>query len=318
MRIAPLSAGGFRAQGRTRCGCASPPSARGGPGRRWPGGVSASATAAAEVAASAATGVERRDRSGVVAAAPLPRVLNFCLHVLGIRNHRRQNSDCQTHLVLRCPGDSTEGKIVDGIGARATQHSARSSEDADVSAARAADANNILSDVHCKNKPSHSPRHGSPHHRPAAKGANSEVDDVDCGNIVIASKYALKVSRCETEKILFPERHRLDISVHSDVDVRPLWINQGRHCCGRGVAKVVEEMSASSAMSIPQSFWLLFSLGRSSFCDSSKSISQGFSSSLVSVSPSVTRRSAPATVTVTTATAAAAAAQPWTQNLVTQ
>ena len=66
--------GGIRAQGRTRCGCASPPSARGGPGRRWPGGVSASAAAAAEVAASAATGVERgrtplRRRCGRAVAA---------------------------------------------------------------------------------------------------------------------------------------------------------------------------------------------------------------------------------------------------------
>ena len=114
---------------------------------------------------------------------------------------------------------------MDGIGARATQHSATSAEDAHVSAARAADANNFLFDVHYKNEASHSPRHGSPHHRPAAKAANSEVDDVDCGDVVTASKYALKVRRCESVKVLFPERHRLDASIHSDVDVRPFWIN---------------------------------------------------------------------------------------------
>ena len=74
MRIAPLSAGGFRAalDGRA-VERASPPSARGDTGQRWSGGVAAAAAAAAaaKAAASAATGVERGRtslRAGIVAA----------------------------------------------------------------------------------------------------------------------------------------------------------------------------------------------------------------------------------------------------------
>ena len=236
MCITPLGAGIFRAALDGRAAeCASPPSARGDPGRRWPGGVAAAvaaAAAAAKVAASAATGVERgrtplrRRCSRAVAAR-----FKFLPARFGCQTERSAADDeilaVNTHLVLRCPGDSTQGEIVDGIGALASQHSARSAENAHVSAARAADANDFLLDVHCKNEASHPSRHGSPHHRPATKGANSEVDDVGCGNVVVVRKYSLTVSRCQIREILFPERHRLDFSVYSDVDVEvnPLWIN---------------------------------------------------------------------------------------------
>ena len=77
---------------------------------------------------------------------------------------------------------------------------------------------------------------------------------------------------------------------------------------------------ATSTTSISQSFWLLFSLGRSYLLGLEANPPRDrFSSSLVwEVSPSVTRRPSPGTVTVETATAAAAAAQPWTQNLIRQ
>ena len=86
MRIAPLSAGGFERRDERAAGAHRPPrrgGIQGGAGQaafqpvpqpqpKWQPQLRRVSSAAGH-------------RSGVVAAAPLPHVLNFCLHILGIR-----------------------------------------------------------------------------------------------------------------------------------------------------------------------------------------------------------------------------------------
>ena len=85
-RIAPLSAGGLERRDERAAGAHRPPRRGGVPG----GAGQAAFQPVPQPQPKWRTQLRRASsaaghRSGVVAAAPLPHVLNFCLHVLGIR-----------------------------------------------------------------------------------------------------------------------------------------------------------------------------------------------------------------------------------------
>ena len=120
---------------------------------------------------------------------------------------------------------------MEGLGALAWWHAARSAEKTNVPVTATADANGVLLDSLCEHEALPSSSHGAPHDRSATKGTNPEVDNVDCGNTIVARKDALEIRNCQIGIVVFPKRDHLNLSVYGDVDVNPLGIEIKVHCC---------------------------------------------------------------------------------------